>query len=443
LTATEGGTTTYYIYDGGLCINEGTTSSDKDLINGVGLGGGIGGVLYQVQSGQRKHFVYNQVGHTVVETSSAGAVTAWHRYEAFGNRFAAAGTSASKRLANTKEMDSSTGLYNHGFRYYDPGIGRYIARDPLGYTAGWNVYSYVHNNPVARIDATGLWEESAMLEKYFEKYGEKGYKLYQTMVADGYSFAKRDYWFDDWAVEDDNKVIGVASSWWAGVDDSDETAADQFHQALSDTYDSTVSKLTNFADVYSPFTGVVLRGSDQEQEALGIDPKRAREARAFEASFKRQLSAMEGDGKTAAVSAIVAVGAAKTVDKALDALRAYRAAAKGIPDELPVLRISSSKYPDLAENVLHAQKAGHPDVLTHGGDAVTKANRSAALKDVPQISGLSRDEYPFASSLQGGGGSWVGHIPASQQNAQGALIKNFIKQNNIQPGSQYRVIVEP
>jgi len=56
---------------------------------------------------------------------------------------------------------------------------------------------------------------------------------------------------------------------------------------------------------------------------------------------------------------------------------------------------------------------------------------------------LSRDEYPFASSLQGGAGSWVGHIPVPQQNAQGALIKNFINANNITPGSQYRVVIAP
>jgi len=116
---------------------------------------------------------------------------------------------------------------------------------------------------------------------------------------------------------------------------------------------------------------------------------------------------------------------------------------------LPELRISAGKYPDLAENILNAQRAGHPDVLTHGGEAVVNANRNAALHQpyrdfVPNIGrGLSRDEYPFASSLQGGAGSWVGHIPVSQQNAQGALIKNFINANNIAPGSQYRVVITP
>ena len=71
------------------------------------------------------------------------------------------------------------------------------------------------------------------------------------------------------------------------------------------------------------------------------------------------------------------------------------------------------------------------------------ANRAAALDGVPNIRPLSRDEYPFASSLQGGAGSWIGHVPVSQQNAQGAILKNFFKQNSIKAGDQYQVIITP
>ena len=108
---------------------------------------------------------------------------------------------------------------------------------------------------------------------------------------------------------------------------------------------------------------------------------------------------------------------------------------------LPEVRFSAGRYPELAENISHAQRAGHPSVLTHAGNSA--ANRAAALDGVPNIRPLSRDEYPFASSLEGGAGSWIGHVPVSQQNAQGAILKNFFKQNKIQPGDQYRVIVDP
>jgi hypothetical protein len=106
---------------------------------------------------------------------------------------------------------------------------------------------------------------------------------------------------------------------------------------------------------------------------------------------------------------------------------------------LPELKISASKYPELAANIRKAQQAGHPDVLRHGGE-ITK-NRAAALKGVRKVKGMSRDEYPFASSMEGGGGAWVGQVPVSQQHAQGALMTNFVKANNIKPGDQYRVVI--
>lgn len=119
------------------------------------------------------------------------------------------------------------------------------------------------------------------------------------------------------------------------------------------------------------------------------------------------------------------------------------AGAAGAPsaggDDLPTVEFSASKYPELADNIRNAQLAGHPDVLTYGGDVA--ANRAAALRGVPNIPPLSRDEYPFASTLEGGEGSWVGHIPKSQQNAQGAILKNFYKANRIRPGDRFRVVV--
>jgi hypothetical protein len=45
---------------------------------------------------------------------------------------------------------------NHGLRYYDPEVGRYLTRDPIGYGDGPNAYIYVGNNPINKFDPLGL-----------------------------------------------------------------------------------------------------------------------------------------------------------------------------------------------------------------------------------------------------------------------------------------------
>ncbi len=107
----------------------------------------------------REYFHYNAVGHVVSNTKDTQDVVQVSVYEAFGNRISQSetdGGSSNNRLANTKERDATIGLDNHGFRYYDPEIGRYLTRDPIGYGDGLNVYVHVRNNPINFMDPLGL-----------------------------------------------------------------------------------------------------------------------------------------------------------------------------------------------------------------------------------------------------------------------------------------------
>jgi uncharacterized protein RhaS with RHS repeats len=42
-------------------------------------------------------------------------------------------------------------------RFYDPETGRYISVDPIGLQGGMNLYAYVENDQVNKIDPLGLW----------------------------------------------------------------------------------------------------------------------------------------------------------------------------------------------------------------------------------------------------------------------------------------------
>lgn len=63
----------------------------------------------------------------------------------------------------------SEGLYYNYFRDYDPSTGRYAQSDPIGLRGGLNTYGYVNQNPVLRVDPSGLveWEGSSTGGSFF------------------------------------------------------------------------------------------------------------------------------------------------------------------------------------------------------------------------------------------------------------------------------------
>ena len=54
-----------------------------------------------------------------------------------------------------RRYDAETGLYYVRARYYDPDLGRFLSRDPLGYAAGANLYLYAGGNPAVYTDPDG------------------------------------------------------------------------------------------------------------------------------------------------------------------------------------------------------------------------------------------------------------------------------------------------
>ena len=57
-------------------------------------------------------------------------------------------------------MNEGNGIYYMKNRYFDSVTGKFLQKDPIGFGGGQsNLYAYVGNNPVGRIDPEGLWND--------------------------------------------------------------------------------------------------------------------------------------------------------------------------------------------------------------------------------------------------------------------------------------------
>ncbi|MDA8138944.1 MAG: RHS repeat-associated core domain-containing protein [Desulfobacteraceae bacterium] len=167
-----------YVYDGWNLIKKTTTlasgtSVDKYFVWGLDLSqslqgaGGVSGLLASVQGSLTYHYFFDANGNVgqVVEAGN-GSIAAHYEYDPYGNELRAVGPMAGENeyRFSTKYYDSEVNLYYYGFRYYSPVVGRWISRDPKYESDGPNLYGFVHNNVINKIDLYGLWGASTHSE---------------------------------------------------------------------------------------------------------------------------------------------------------------------------------------------------------------------------------------------------------------------------------------
>lgn len=76
-------------------------------------------------------------------------------------------------------IDEVTGLYQMGFRWHNPTIGRWCSIDPAGIASGPNEYAFTENCPVNSEDITGLktTRKSKLHEGRVTEYGTLSYDV--------------------------------------------------------------------------------------------------------------------------------------------------------------------------------------------------------------------------------------------------------------------------
>jgi RHS repeat-associated protein len=106
-------------------------------------------------------YTFDPQGNVCQRLDASGTVQATFLYDAWGQVI---GKQPSNAVVDTwgykgqwgYRTESETGLLLLGHRYYDAVAGRFLTRDPIGYSGGSNLYAYVGSNPVNAADPSGL-----------------------------------------------------------------------------------------------------------------------------------------------------------------------------------------------------------------------------------------------------------------------------------------------
>jgi len=114
--------------------------------------------LAMTAAGQRYHLHYDQIGSLRLVTDAFGAILKEIAHDGFGNILSDSNPALTLPLGFAGGLhDRDTGLIRFGHRDYLPELGKWTAKDPIGFAGGdANLYGYVGADPVSWVDPEGL-----------------------------------------------------------------------------------------------------------------------------------------------------------------------------------------------------------------------------------------------------------------------------------------------
>lgn len=150
---TPDGSVTYFVYMGANLAQE--LDASGKLIASYTYDG-LDRPISLWRAGNTYFYMQDRLGNVIGLMDGAGAVVATYQYDPWGNTINATGSIAQPFRFTGREYDAESGLYFYRARYYDPGVGRFVSRDPVGLLGGQNIYLYAEANPISFTDPTGF-----------------------------------------------------------------------------------------------------------------------------------------------------------------------------------------------------------------------------------------------------------------------------------------------
>ncbi|MEK7214193.1 MAG: RHS repeat-associated core domain-containing protein, partial [Chloroflexota bacterium] len=172
-SATVGGATSTYAYNGdGVRHSKTVAAVTTTLVNDVNRGLPVVlddgtrkyvyglGLAYAAEGSAVLVYHTDGLGSVRATTDATGAVTNTYKTDEFGVPVDTQGTSSQAYRYTGEPRDAESGLVYLRARMYDPSIGRFMGRDRVAGSvsrpSSLNRYSYVENDPIGRVDPSGL-----------------------------------------------------------------------------------------------------------------------------------------------------------------------------------------------------------------------------------------------------------------------------------------------
>lgn len=147
----------FYLYDRDREI--GTQDEKGHLLElkilGLGIRGDIGAAVALEIGGNVYAPLHDFSGNIVAIISPDGNISEKYEIDAFGKE----NSPAILNPWRFSSKRSEEGLFFFGLRFYDPTLGRWLNPDPAGFVDGANLYVFVQNSPLNRLDLFGLISE--------------------------------------------------------------------------------------------------------------------------------------------------------------------------------------------------------------------------------------------------------------------------------------------